>query len=107
MVVCRGYRHNGDLYSRADQRLVWQDMEASEIGAMLRHPAAGGSVMSIVDAFPRISMEAQLQPITRTVLRVQLTITPEFRCRLFTPTVQLTLCFGKPLFANPTSCTAT
>ncbi len=56
-------------------------MEASEIGAMLRHPAAGGSIKSIVDAFPRISMEAQLQPITRTVLRVQLTITPEFRCR--------------------------
>ena len=62
-----------------------QDMEASEIGAMLRHPAAGGSVKAVVDAFPRISMEALLQPITRTVVRVQLTITPEFRCEARVP----------------------
>ena len=65
-----------------------QDMEASEIGAMLRHPAAGASVKTIVDAFPRIAMEALLQPITRTVVRVQLTITPEFRCEACVPTFQ-------------------
>ena len=73
-------------------------MEASEIGAMLRHPAAGGSIKSIVDAFPRISMDAQLQPITRTVLRVQLTITPEFRCHpcvLDRHSVILSACSGE------------
>ena len=89
-----GTRHSGQTKARGrapasasrhydlkpcDQQPVRQDMEASEVGAMLRHPAAGGSIKSIVDAFPRISMDAQLQPITRTVLRVQLTITPEFR----------------------------
>ncbi len=62
-------------------------MQASEIGAMLRHPAAGASVKTIVDAFPRISMEALLQPITRTVVRVQLTITPEFRCETCEPSL--------------------
>ena len=43
-------------------------MEATEIGSLLRHPAAGHSVRALVDAFPRISMEAQLHPITRCAL---------------------------------------
>ena len=40
-------------------------MESSEIGALLRHQAAGATVRNCVDSFPCIQMEAQLQPITR------------------------------------------
>lgn len=42
-----------------------QDMSAGEIGALLRHPAAGHSIRALVDAFPRLALEAQLHPITR------------------------------------------
>ncbi len=42
-----------------------QDMAAPEIGALLRHPAAGPAVRSLLDAFPRIALQAQLHPITR------------------------------------------
>jgi Sec63 Brl domain len=45
--------------------LCLQDMESSEIGAILRHPAAGPAVRSLVDSFPRLHLEAQLHPITR------------------------------------------
>ncbi|KAK9846320.1 hypothetical protein WJX81_001437 [Elliptochloris bilobata] len=58
-----------------------QDMEPGEIGSVLRHPAAGSNVAACLAAFPALQMEAHLQPITRTVLRVQLVIRPTFQWR--------------------------
>ena len=43
---------------------LW-DMEASEIGAALRHPSAGGSIRACLEAFPSLSLEARVQPVTR------------------------------------------
>lgn len=37
-------------------------------------PPAGALIKGCVEAFPSLSIEAQLQPITRTVLRIQITI---------------------------------
>ena len=42
-----------------------QDMEPGEIGSMLRHPAAGSAIRSLVDSFPRLALDAHLHPITR------------------------------------------
>jgi pre-mRNA-splicing helicase BRR2 len=39
---------------------------------------AGKLVHSLVEKFPRLNVQAQFQPITRSMLRVELTITPEF-----------------------------
>ncbi|KAI5815505.1 DEAD/DEAH box helicase domain-containing protein [Pyronema omphalodes] len=38
----------------------------------------GKLVHSLVERFPRLNVQAQFQPITRSMLRVELTITPEF-----------------------------
>jgi len=38
----------------------------------------GKLVHSLVERFPRLDVQAQFQPITRSMLRVELTITPEF-----------------------------
>lgn len=57
------------------------DMSAGEIGAFLRHPAAGDKIRGCLDAFPHVSLEASLHPITRGVARIQLTITPQFTWR--------------------------
>lgn len=43
-----------------------QDMEPAEIGSILRHPAMGRVVQDCVHSFPSLSLEAQLQPITRS-----------------------------------------
>ena len=43
-------------------------MEPGEIGAVLRHPAAGSNVAACLAAFPALQMEAHLQPITRRAL---------------------------------------
>lgn len=46
---------------------------------MLHHVNIGLKVKQCVHQIPAILMEATIQPITRTVLRVRLTITPDFR----------------------------
>lgn len=45
---------------------LW-DMEASEIGSLLRHPAAGKTIAACLEAFPALQLDAQLQPITRCI----------------------------------------
>lgn len=56
-----------------------KEMRKDEIGHMLHHVNVGLSVKQCVHQIPSITMEATIQPITRTVLRVRLIITPDFR----------------------------
>ncbi|KAI3361536.1 hypothetical protein L3Q82_013685 [Scortum barcoo] len=56
-----------------------KEMRKDEIGHMLHHVNIGLTVKQCVHQIPSISMEASIQPITRTVLRVRLIITPDFR----------------------------
>ena len=41
-------------------------------------PKAGRAVCDLVARFPRLEVQAQVQPMTRSMLRVELTITPAF-----------------------------
>ena len=50
-------------------------MEPGEIGALLRHPAAGSNVAACLAAFPALQMEAHLQPITRRAVHHALCFT--------------------------------
>uniref|UniRef100_A0A9J7XKW9 Activating signal cointegrator 1 complex subunit 3 n=1 Tax=Cyprinus carpio carpio TaxID=630221 RepID=A0A9J7XKW9_CYPCA len=56
-----------------------KDMGKDEIGHMLHHVNIGLKVKQCVHQIPAILMESVIQPITRTVLRVRLSITPDFR----------------------------
>ncbi|XP_076593233.1 activating signal cointegrator 1 complex subunit 3 isoform X1 [Chaetodon auriga] len=56
-----------------------KEMRKDEIGHMLHHVNVGLTVKQCVHQIPSITMEANIQPITRTVLRVRLIITPDFR----------------------------
>ena len=47
-------------------------------GHLIHHVRMGKTVKGCVEQFPAISIGASIQPITRTVLRVRLTIKPEF-----------------------------
>ncbi|XP_015759124.1 PREDICTED: activating signal cointegrator 1 complex subunit 3-like [Acropora digitifera] len=48
-------------------------------GHMIKHPRMGATVKRCVEQFPAISLASSIQPITRTVLRVRLTIKPDFQ----------------------------
>ncbi|XP_054637611.1 activating signal cointegrator 1 complex subunit 3 isoform X1 [Dunckerocampus dactyliophorus] len=56
-----------------------KEMRKDEIGHMLHHVNIGLTVKQCVHQIPSIQMEASIQPITRTVLRVRLIVTPDFR----------------------------
>uniref|UniRef100_A0A667ZUV8 Activating signal cointegrator 1 complex subunit 3 n=1 Tax=Myripristis murdjan TaxID=586833 RepID=A0A667ZUV8_9TELE len=56
-----------------------KEMRKDEIGHMLHHVSIGLKVKQCVHQIPSIAMEASIQPITRTVLRVRLIVTPDFR----------------------------
>ena len=49
------------------------------LGNILRQPRIGARIKRCIEEMPFISLETSIQPITRTILRIQLTITPEFR----------------------------
>ncbi len=56
-----------------------RDMDAREIGTLLRHPKMGDKVKECVSNLPVIEIESSIHPITRTVLRVRITLTANFR----------------------------
>lgn len=64
------------------QQRIQQEMDASEVGSILRHPAAGSVVLGCVAAFPTLHLEADASPITRQVLRVVLRIKSSFNWRV-------------------------
>ncbi|KAJ3008876.1 activating signal cointegrator 1 complex subunit [Thoreauomyces humboldtii] len=55
-----------------------RDMDAREVGQLIRHQKMGGTVVRCAEQFPSLILDATIAPITRKVLRVTLTITPDF-----------------------------
>ncbi|CAI7778033.1 unnamed protein product [Closterium sp. NIES-53] len=52
---------------------------SQELGELVRMPKLGKTLHKLVHQFPRLELAAQVLPITRSVLRVDLTITPDFQ----------------------------
>ncbi|KAG7448800.1 Sec63-domain-containing protein [Guyanagaster necrorhizus] len=55
------------------------DLTPPEIGELIGIPNAGKLVHRLVHSFPKLQLQAQVQPITRSLLRIDLSITPDFR----------------------------
>ncbi|MCJ1252671.1 DEIH-box ATPase [Lignoscripta atroalba] len=54
------------------------DLDPPRMGELLGMPKAGKNVCNFVQKFPRLEVQAQVQPMTRSMLRVELTISPNF-----------------------------
>ncbi|KAI3929942.1 hypothetical protein MKW98_004096 [Papaver atlanticum] len=54
------------------------EMEEKDIGLLIRYAHGGKIVKQYLGYFPWINLSATISPITRTVLKVDLLITPEF-----------------------------
>lgn len=54
------------------------DLDPPRMGELLGMPKAGRTICGLVQKFPRLEVQAQVQPVTRSMLRVELTITPNF-----------------------------
>ncbi|KAK1135499.1 hypothetical protein K0M31_000088 [Melipona bicolor] len=66
-----------ELYDLTIDRL--NSMNVKEIGDILYNQKTAVLVKKCCEELPAIEMEANIQPITRTVLRIRLKISPQFR----------------------------
>ena len=71
-----------DIIKKAERIDVpWQsyfDLDPPRMGELLGMPKRGRQVCGMVARFPRLDISAQVQPVTRSMLRVELTLTPKF-----------------------------
>ncbi|KAI9731600.1 MAG: DEIH-box ATPase [Cirrosporium novae-zelandiae] len=58
--------------------LSYFDLDPPRMGELIGLPKAGKTICNLVQRFPRLEIQAQVQPMTRSMLRVELTITPNF-----------------------------
>ena len=54
------------------------DLDQAAIGELVRSPKNGKIVYQLLRQFPKLEISANVQPITRSLLRVELTISPQF-----------------------------
>ena len=56
-----------------------RDMEPMEIGQIIHNNSMGKTVSKLLDNFPTLTVEAEIAPLNRDVLRIHLYLTPDFR----------------------------
>ncbi|CAK7565543.1 MAG: Putative steryl acetyl hydrolase mug81 [Sporothrix epigloea] len=56
-----------------------RDMDSGEIGSLVRNHGAGSKIARILNNFPTLSVEAEIAPLNRDVLRIKLFLYPDFR----------------------------
>ncbi|KAI9305339.1 Sec63 Brl domain-containing protein [Cunninghamella echinulata] len=55
-----------------------RDMDPTELGQLVHHNRMGITISKCVDQFPTLQLDVRIAPMTRNVLHVDLTITPDF-----------------------------
>lgn len=55
-----------------------RDMDAGELGLLVNNQRMGTVLLKIVDKFPYVGVELEIFPVTAHVMRVQLTLEPDF-----------------------------
>ncbi|KAL7572112.1 hypothetical protein ACA910_001749 [Epithemia clementina (nom. ined.)] len=56
----------------------YTDLTASDLGELVGVPKLGRGLHKLVNQYPRLEVSAQIQPITRSLLRVEATLVPAF-----------------------------
>lgn len=56
-----------------------RDMESAEIGQLVHNNKMGSTISKLLDNFPTLSIDAEIAPLNRDVLRIRLWLTPDFR----------------------------
>ncbi|KAJ3023444.1 DEIH-box ATPase [Thoreauomyces humboldtii] len=57
----------------------YYDLNPQELGELAGIPKAGKLIHKAVHQFPKVEVQAHVQPITRSLLRIELTVTPDFQ----------------------------
>ncbi|KAJ1551678.1 DEIH-box ATPase, partial [Nowakowskiella sp. JEL0078] len=57
----------------------FSDMSPEELGELAKMPKSGKLIHKFVHQFPKLDLVVHVQPISRSLLKIQLTITPDFQ----------------------------
>lgn len=57
----------------------YYNMSVQQIGELIKFPKFAKDIHRMIHQFPRLELNAYVQPITRSTLKVELTITPDFQ----------------------------
>jgi pre-mRNA-splicing helicase BRR2 len=72
-----------DIVRRLERKeFPWEryfDLNPQELGELIGQPKAGRTLHKYVHQFPKLDLQAHVQPVTRSLLKVELTITPDFQ----------------------------
>ncbi|GAN05971.1 pre-mRNA splicing factor [Mucor ambiguus] len=72
-----------DIVRRLERKeFPWEryfDLNPQELGELIGQPKAGRTLHKFVHQFPKLDLQAHVQPVTRSLLKVELTITPDFQ----------------------------
>ncbi|GJR72085.1 DExH-box ATP-dependent RNA helicase DExH12-like protein [Tanacetum coccineum] len=72
-----------DILMKLERKdLAWEryyDLSSQELGELVRANQFGRKLHKCIHQFPKLNLAAHVQPITRTTLRVELTIAPDFQ----------------------------
>ncbi|CAF5137105.1 unnamed protein product [Rotaria magnacalcarata] len=64
------------------KNITWDrfyDLDAHEIGELVRAPKVGKTIYKYIHHVPKLELSVHVLPITRSTLKVELTITPDFQ----------------------------
>jgi len=71
-----------DILMKIERKDVsWEqyfELTSQEIGELIRFPKMGKAIHKFVHQFPRLDIQAHVQPITRSTLKVDVVLTPDF-----------------------------
>ncbi|KAF7094703.1 hypothetical protein CFC21_096990 [Triticum aestivum] len=73
---------NEILMKLEKKELAWEryfDLSSQEIGELIRYPKMGRRLHQCIHQLPKLNLSAHVQPITRTVLGFELTLTADFQ----------------------------
>ena len=69
---------NLDMKSTVSSIEALRDLEPAEIGQLVHNNGMGRTIAKILDNFPTVTIEAEIAPLNRDVLRIKLYINPDF-----------------------------
>uniref|UniRef100_K3WCS9 Helicase ATP-binding domain-containing protein n=1 Tax=Globisporangium ultimum (strain ATCC 200006 / CBS 805.95 / DAOM BR144) TaxID=431595 RepID=K3WCS9_GLOUD len=56
----------------------YTDLEPADLGQLINNPQFGKQLYKLIHQFPKLELSAHVQPITRSMLKVDLTVAPDF-----------------------------
>jgi len=71
--IVRKLEKNSDIHWER-----YYDLKPQDLGEMVKIPKMGKTLHKYVHMFPKLELSAHVQPITRSLLRIDLTVTPDF-----------------------------